>query len=54
MKDTIEVLKEEVLEDSVKVSADGLPVTQDFADEIGVGGWVPDAALVKDLAQKLA
>jgi 5-methyltetrahydrofolate--homocysteine methyltransferase len=54
MKDTIEVLKEEGLRDSVKVIVGGAPVTQDFADEIGADGWAPDAASAKDLAQKLA
>ncbi len=54
MKDTIEVLKEEGLRDSVKVIVGGAPVTQDFADEIGADGWAPDAASAKDLALKLA
>ncbi len=54
MKDTIEVLKEEGLRDSVKVIVGGAPVTQDFADEIGADGWAPDAASAKDLARKLA
>jgi 5-methyltetrahydrofolate--homocysteine methyltransferase len=53
MKDTIEVLKEEGMRDSVKVIVGGAPVTQDFADEIGADGWAPDAASAKDLAQKL-
>ena len=53
MKDTIEVLKEEGLRDSVKIIVGGAPVTQDFADEIGADGWAPDAASAKDLAQKL-
>ncbi len=53
MKDTIEVLKEEGLRDSVKVIVGGAPVTQDFADEIGADGWAPDAASAKDLALKL-
>jgi len=53
MKDTIEVLKEEGLRDSVKIMVGGAPVTQDFADEIGADGWAPDAASAKELAQKL-
>jgi 5-methyltetrahydrofolate--homocysteine methyltransferase len=53
MKDTIEVLKEEGLRDSVKILVGGAPVTQDFADEIGADGWAPDAASAKDLALKL-
>ena len=54
MKDTIEILKEEGLRDSVKVIIGGAPVTQDFANEIGADGWAPDAASAKDLARKLA
>ncbi|MDY6827011.1 MAG: corrinoid protein [Bacillota bacterium] len=53
MKDTIEVLKEEGLRDSVKILVGGAPVTQDFADEIGADGWAPDAASAKDLALNL-
>lgn len=53
MKETIELLKEEGLRDSVKVIIGGAPVTQDFADEIGADGWAPDAASAKDLAQYL-
>ncbi len=53
MKETIELLKEEGLRDSVKVIIGGAPVTQDFADEIGADGWAPDAASAKDLAQDL-
>jgi len=54
MKDTVEILKEEGLRDSVKVIVGGAPVTQDFADEIGADGWAPDAASAKDLAVSLA
>lgn len=54
MKDTIEVLKEEGLRDSVQVIVGGAPVTADFADEIGADGWAPDAASAKDLAIELA
>ena len=53
MKDTIEVLKEEGLRDSVKIIVGGAPVTQDFSDEIGADGWAPDTASAKELAQKL-
>jgi 5-methyltetrahydrofolate--homocysteine methyltransferase len=53
MKDTIEVLKEEGLRDSVKVIIGGAPVTQQFADEIGANGYAPDAASATDLAKKL-
>ena len=54
MKDTIELLKEEGLRDSVKVIVGGAPVTADFANEIGADGWAPDAASAKDLAVGLA
>ncbi len=53
MKDTIEVLKEEGLRESVKVIDGGGLVTQDFAEEIGADGWAPDATSAKDLALKL-
>jgi len=53
MKDTIEVLKEEGLRNSVKVIIGGAPVTQQFANEIGADGYAPDAASATDLAKKL-
>jgi 5-methyltetrahydrofolate--homocysteine methyltransferase len=53
MKDTIEILEEEGLRDSVKVIVGGAPVTQDFANEIEADGWAPDAAAAKDLVFKL-
>jgi len=53
MKDTIEVLKEEGLRDSVKIIIGGAPVTADFANEIGADGFAPDAASATELAEKL-
>jgi 5-methyltetrahydrofolate--homocysteine methyltransferase len=53
MKDTIETLEEEGLQDSVKVIIGGAPVTLDFANEIGADGWAPDAVTAKDLALEL-
>ena len=53
MKDTIEVLKEEGLRDSVKILVGGAPVSSDFAKEIGADGWAPDAVSAKDLAFQL-
>ncbi len=53
MKDTIEVLKEEGLRDSVKILVGGAPVSSDFAREIGADGWAPDAVSAKDLVLKL-
>ena len=54
MQNTIEVLIEEGLRDSVKVIVGGAPVTKEFADEIGADGWAPDAASAKDLVFELA
>lgn len=53
MKDTIEVLKEEGLRDSVKILVGGAPVSSDFAQQIGADGWAPDAVSAKDLALQL-
>ncbi|MBA7610558.1 Methionine synthase [subsurface metagenome] len=53
MKDTIEILEEEGLRDSVKVLIGGAPVTSDFAKEIGADGWAPDAITAKELAMQL-
>ncbi len=53
MKDTVEILQEEGLRDSVKIIVGGAPVTSDFSDEIGADGWAPDAASAKDLAMEL-
>jgi 5-methyltetrahydrofolate--homocysteine methyltransferase len=53
MKDTVEVLKEEGLRESVKVIIGGAPVTQQFAEEIGADGYAPDAASATDLAKKI-
>jgi len=53
MKDTIEVLKEEGLRDSIKIIIGGAPVTQQFAGEIGADGYAPDAASATDLCKKL-
>ena len=53
MKDTIEVLEEEGLRDSVKVIIGGAPVTSDFAEEIGADGCAPDAITAKELAMQL-
>ncbi|MBA7540762.1 Methionine synthase [subsurface metagenome] len=53
MKDTIEILEEEGLRDSVKVIIGGAPVTSDFAKEIGADGWAPDAITAKELAMQL-
>jgi len=54
MQNTIEVLIEEGLRDSVKIIVGGAPVTKEFADEIGADGWAPDAASAKDLVFELS
>jgi 5-methyltetrahydrofolate--homocysteine methyltransferase len=51
MKDTIELIKEEGLD--VKCIIGGAPITQDFADKIGAGGYSPDAASAVELCTKL-
>jgi 5-methyltetrahydrofolate--homocysteine methyltransferase len=40
---TIEALTEAGVREKVKVIIGGAPITQDFADEVGAGGFVPDA-----------
>ncbi|MBN1349509.1 corrinoid protein [candidate division KSB1 bacterium] len=44
MKATIEELKKQGLNDTIKVVIGGAPVTQNYADEIGADGYAPDAA----------
>jgi len=46
-------LVEAGVRDQVKVMIGGAPVTQRYADEIGVDGYAPDAASAVDLARKL-
>jgi len=53
MQNTIELLEEEGLRDSVKIIVGGAPVTPDFAEEIGADGWSADAASAKDKALDL-
>lgn len=53
MRDTIEILKEEGLRDTVKVVIGGAPISQDFADEIGADGFAPDAASATELVDGL-
>ncbi|MDW7675446.1 MAG: corrinoid protein [Bacillota bacterium] len=53
MKETVDVLVEEGLRDSVKIIIGGAPVTASFADEIGADGFAPDAASASDLAKTL-
>ncbi|NMB42376.1 MAG: cobalamin-binding protein, partial [Firmicutes bacterium] len=37
----------------VKTMIGGAPVSQQFADEIGAGGYAPDGAAAVDLAKRL-
>ena len=53
MKDTIELMKEEGIQDQVKVIVGGAPISQDFADEVGADGFAPDAASAVDLCNRL-
>ena len=53
MQNTVELLEEEGLRDSLKIVVGGAPVTPDFAEEIGADGWSPDAASAKDKALEL-
>jgi len=53
MRDTICALQAAGLRESVKVIVGGAPLTQRFAQEIGVDGYAPDAASAVDLAREL-
>lgn len=53
MKDTIELIKEEGLQDKVKVIIGGAPISQDFANEIGADGFAVDAASAVELCRNL-
>jgi 5-methyltetrahydrofolate--homocysteine methyltransferase len=51
MKQTVDAITENGLRDSVKILVGGAPVNQDFADEIGVDGYAPDAGSASKLAK---
>jgi len=53
MADTIKILNEKGIRDSVKVIIGGAPVTQSYADEIGADGYSPDAASAVDLLKEV-
>jgi len=53
MKRTVETLTEAGVRENVKVIIGGAPVTSDFAQEIGVDGYAPDAGSATDLVRKL-
>ncbi|MGI6616295.1 MAG: cobalamin B12-binding domain-containing protein [Dethiobacteria bacterium] len=51
MEATVKALGEK--EPKIKTMIGGAPVSQQFADEIGAGGYAPDGASAVDLAKKL-
>ncbi len=53
MEGTVQALVEAGVRDRVKVMIGGAPVTQAFADRIGVDGYAPDAAAAADQAKHL-
>jgi 5-methyltetrahydrofolate--homocysteine methyltransferase len=53
MRDVITILKKAGLRNKIKVMIGGAPVTQEFADEIGVEGYAPDAASAVEKAREL-
>jgi methyltransferase cognate corrinoid proteins, Methanosarcina family len=53
MSDTIDLLKEEDLRDTVKVIIGGAPISQEFANQIGADGYAPDAAAATELCRQL-
>jgi 5-methyltetrahydrofolate--homocysteine methyltransferase len=54
MGDTIKVLEEAGVRDTVKIMVGGAPVTQAFADKIGANGYAANASAAADLAKKFA
>jgi len=53
MPEVIEALKEAGLREEVKVIVGGAPVTQEYAEKIGAGGYAPDAANAVAVVKKL-
>jgi 5-methyltetrahydrofolate--homocysteine methyltransferase len=53
MKDTLEAMEDMGVREQVKIIVGGAPVTQAFADKIGVDGYAPDAASAVELARSL-
>jgi len=51
MEATVKALREKA--PGIKTMIGGAPVSQQFADEIGAGGYAPDGASAVDLAKKL-
>jgi len=53
MEVTVQALKAAGLRDSVKVFIGGAPVTQEYADKIGVDGFAADASSATRVARQL-
>jgi methanogenic corrinoid protein MtbC1 len=53
MKEVITSLKNNGLRDKVKVIIGGVPISQEFADEIGADAWGKDAFDALEKAKKL-
>jgi 5-methyltetrahydrofolate--homocysteine methyltransferase len=53
MKEAIDVLKDEGLYDKVHVIVGGAPVSQQYADEIGAGGYAADAVAAVEAVKNL-
>ena len=53
MKQTVDAIVESGLRNQVKILVGGAPVTQAFADEIGVDGFAADAGAASKLAKSL-
>jgi len=53
MKQTVDAIVEEGIRDQVKIMVGGAPITQAFADEIGVDGYAADAGSAARLAKTL-
>jgi len=51
MKDTIDILREAGLRDSVKVMVGGAAVRREFATEIGADFYGPDSTSARDFAR---
>ena len=53
MEETVAALESAGLRDKVKVIVGGAPVTQNYADSIGVDGFAPDASAAVTVAKSL-
>ena len=51
MEETVKIINEKTPQ--IKTMIGGAPVSQQFADEIGAGGYAPDGAAAVDLAKQL-